>query len=131
MNTLSHDYTAIQYCKFLILFCIKPKNENDDTLKIVVSIAPKNEVAFIFVIGRYIYFYNYTRRDFLIVQFFIFFNALFRSIPLPNTPLKRSPVSFTLSIAFFIVKSDIFNPFFTSSQCNGIETVAPCLGLNE
>lgn len=42
-----------------------------------------------------------------------------------------SPVSLTLEKALEIVKSFISNPFFTSSQCKGIETVVPGLGRKE
>src|SRR5687768_11394453 len=60
-----------------------------------------------------------------------FFTAFFISIPFPSTFLKRSPSRAMRAGAFCIVKSFICNPFFTSSQCRGIETVAPGLGLNE
>src|SRR6186713_2187362 len=60
-----------------------------------------------------------------------FSKILFRSIPFPRTGLKISTSLLILSIAFSIVKSFMARPFFTSSQYNGIETVAPGLGLNE
>jgi hypothetical protein len=46
-------------------------------------------------------------------------------MPFPMMGLNMSPVLATRSMAFLIVKSDILNPVFTSSQCSGIETVAP------
>ena len=57
------------------------------------------------------------------------FNTFPKSIPFVKTPLKISPSLLILSIAFLIVKSFILSPFFTSSQCNGMETVAPGFGL--
>src|SRR5262245_53674626 len=61
----------------------------------------------------------------------IAFLTFIRSIAFPRTPLKRSPVSRNRGTAFEILKLVIFRPFFTSSQCNGIETGAPGLGRSE
>ena len=52
-------------------------------------------------------------------------------IPLPKTPLNKSPSDFSLAGILRRLKSVSFNPFFTSSQCNGAETVAPGFGRNE
>lgn len=57
--------------------------------------------------------------------------SCYSSMPFPRTGIKISPTSLTRSTALKIVKSFIFSPFFTSSQCNGMDTVAPGLGRNE
>src|SRR5581483_2747971 len=54
-----------------------------------------------------------------------------RSIPFPSTGLKISPISFSLSNIFLMVKCSGFSPFFSSSQCRGVETVAPGRGRIE
>ncbi len=52
-------------------------------------------------------------------------------MPLPSTGLKISPTSFILAMALWMVKSFIFNTFFTSSHYSGIDTVAPGFGRSE
>src|SRR5579862_1935152 len=59
----------------------------------------------------------------------IFSNTFPKSILFPITPLKRSPVFFSLSNIVVMVNSEGLNPLCTSSHCNGAETVAPALGL--
>lgn len=49
----------------------------------------------------------------------------------PSTGLKMSPSLLIRSMAFLSVNCFIFSPFFTSSQCRGMETVAPGLGRTE
>ena len=61
----------------------------------------------------------------------ILFKTLERLIPLPKTPLKISPSFFSLSKILKMVKSFILNPGLTSSQCSGVDTVAPGFGRNE
>jgi hypothetical protein len=53
------------------------------------------------------------------------------STPSPSTPLKISPSLLILSIALKIVNCFSDKPFFTSSQCSGMETVAPGFGRSE
>src|SRR5262245_24423933 len=54
-----------------------------------------------------------------------------RLMPFPITGLKISPSRLMRATAFSMVKSFICKPFFTSSQCSGMETVAPGLGRKE
>jgi hypothetical protein len=53
--------------------------------------------------------------------------AFLRSIPFPKTPLIDHLLPFKRSIVLKILKSFIFKPGLTSSQCKGMDTVAPIL----